>query len=375
MPWFLIEPSGYRYPITENEETGLSIGRTPDNDVMLNDLGVSRHHAAIRVREQKAWLYDRDSANGTWLNGERITGPRQLRDQDVIRVGTTNLRVLYIPPEPTPLMEPARTKPSSLPYFLIGIFLGLLGIALIAFATYSNAHRTTTAPTPAPYTRYAAVIPSTVFVLTPVGNSVNGRTGTGVILTEKGRILTAYNLVVNPTTGRSYNYNNLVKIGVMSAHKSSESLIWYEAHVVRADRQRGMAVLQIFAQGDGSPLPNSFKVPAVSLGSSDLLRPGDGLAVISFPAGEESGGFVQGTVLALGEGHVTGILPDPVIQADRGWLATDIALSQDNIGAPVLDKNGQLVGLYPGPDAAEKSGAPNNVRPITLARPLWITGP
>ena len=69
MPWFLIEPSGYRYPISENEEGGLSIGRTPDNDVILNDPGVSRHHAYIRVRGREAWLYDRDSANGVWLNG------------------------------------------------------------------------------------------------------------------------------------------------------------------------------------------------------------------------------------------------------------------------------------------------------------------
>ena len=121
MPWFLIEPSGYRYPISENEEEGLSIGRTPDNDVILTDPGVSRHHAYIRVRGQEAWLYDRGSANGTWLNGERIAEPRLLKPGDRIQVGNVTLEMAYLPPEvETPAPPPsapasASSRPSYLP--------------------------------------------------------------------------------------------------------------------------------------------------------------------------------------------------------------------------------------------------------------------
>jgi len=111
------------------------------------------------------------------------------------------------------------------------------------------------------------------------------------------------------------------------------------------------------------------------MGDSDKLQPGDSIAVISFPAGGEGTGSMLGKALALGEGHALDFLPDNSIQTERGWIITDIALSQSNIGAPVLDKNGRLVGLYPGPDAAQKSGAQNNARPINLARPLWVTGP
>jgi serine/threonine protein kinase len=51
----------------------LTLGRHPENDVQLDDeLMVSRHHAVIAVEQGRYVLYDRDSANGTWVNGQRI---------------------------------------------------------------------------------------------------------------------------------------------------------------------------------------------------------------------------------------------------------------------------------------------------------------
>jgi len=381
MPWFLIEPSGYRYPVAENVEDGLSIGRTPDNDVILNDQGVSRHHAFIRIRGQEAWLYDRDSANGTWLNDERISAPHRLQSGDIIRTGETLLRMEYLSPElPLATATPPSARPknqSATPYVILGILLGLLGLAAIALAVLPNLLQAAPpAAPPSPYARYVDAIRATIFVLTPVGDTPNGRAGTGVILTDKGRILTAYSVVVNPVTGRSYNRNNLVKIGVMTpSGKRTGALTWYQAHVVRADRQRNMAVLQIFAREDGSPLPNSFRLPPMPMGNSDALQKNDAIAIISFPAGGEGVGPSLGKSLALGEGAIAGFKPDASIMADRGWLLTNLDLSQSNIGAPALDANGRLIGLYPGPDASQKGGYRNNLRPINLARPLWVTGP
>ncbi|RUA16027.1 MAG: hypothetical protein DSY55_04920 [Clostridia bacterium] len=384
MPWFLIEPFGYRYPISENEDEGLSIGRTPDNDVILQDLEVSRHHAFIKVRGQEAWLYDRDSANGTWLNGVRISSPQSLHAGDEIRVGEVVLRMLYTEPE---VIEPpishsgdfveSNSKQTVIQYSLLGALLGLVGLAIVGLFIFGavGKHKAA-APVASPYASYADAIRATVFVLTPVGDTPNGRAGTGVVITSKGRILTAYSLVINPGTGRSYNRNNRVMVAVLRNElPASGRMDWYLAHVVRADRQRDVAVLQIYALENGATLPNSFRLHTIPIGNSDELRVDDAIALISFPAGGENSGASLGKALALGQGHALSFLPDPNIQVDRGWIATDMALSQNNIGAPVLDGDGRIVGIYPGEDAAQKSGSANSVRPVNLARPLWVTGP
>jgi pSer/pThr/pTyr-binding forkhead associated (FHA) protein len=69
----------------------LTIGRRASNDVVLDwDSRVSRVHAALeRVGGEWAIMDDGISHNGTWVNGERITGRRRLRDGDTISVGAT----------------------------------------------------------------------------------------------------------------------------------------------------------------------------------------------------------------------------------------------------------------------------------------------
>ena len=71
----------------------LTIGRRAGNEVALEwDTEVSRVHAALeRVGADWVVVDDGLSRNGTWVNGERVTGRRRLRDGDVIAVGATAL--------------------------------------------------------------------------------------------------------------------------------------------------------------------------------------------------------------------------------------------------------------------------------------------
>ncbi len=66
----------------------VSIGRGAENDVVLNDAGVSRAHARIERRGATWVLLDRGSANGTRLNGAPLAAMAQLREADRIHVGT-----------------------------------------------------------------------------------------------------------------------------------------------------------------------------------------------------------------------------------------------------------------------------------------------
>jgi hypothetical protein len=69
------------------ERESISIGRAPDNDVVLNDAGVSRTHARIERRASGWVLTDRASANGIALNGAAVVTAAPLREGDRIAVG------------------------------------------------------------------------------------------------------------------------------------------------------------------------------------------------------------------------------------------------------------------------------------------------
>jgi pSer/pThr/pTyr-binding forkhead associated (FHA) protein len=71
----------------------MTIGRREGNEIALPwDDEVSRVHAALeRVGDDWVVVDDGLSRNGTWVNGDRVTGRRRLRDGDVIAVGATAL--------------------------------------------------------------------------------------------------------------------------------------------------------------------------------------------------------------------------------------------------------------------------------------------
>lgn len=65
-------------------EESLTIGREPDNTIIVNDNMVSRHHARIDWAGQGYMIQDLDSRNGTFVNGRRVRRRRRLSDGDEI---------------------------------------------------------------------------------------------------------------------------------------------------------------------------------------------------------------------------------------------------------------------------------------------------
>ena len=63
-----------------------SIGRWEDNDVVIKDRWVSRHHAEVRREQDRHLIQDLGSKNGTLVNGQRIAAPTALADGDEIQV-------------------------------------------------------------------------------------------------------------------------------------------------------------------------------------------------------------------------------------------------------------------------------------------------
>lgn len=67
----------------------LSIGRDITNDITINDPEVSRHHARLTRGGGGYTFEDLGSTNGSFVNGQRLTGARPLTSGDLIGMGET----------------------------------------------------------------------------------------------------------------------------------------------------------------------------------------------------------------------------------------------------------------------------------------------
>ena len=74
---------------------GLAIGRADDNDIILDDDGVSRFHAKLLYDNGSLWLQDVGSRNGIFANDARVTGHRALKVGDVIRIAEHEFEVRW----------------------------------------------------------------------------------------------------------------------------------------------------------------------------------------------------------------------------------------------------------------------------------------
>jgi hypothetical protein len=75
--------TGTKYPLLPIT----SLGRAPTNTVLINDTFASSEHAIIALKNGQWWLEDRNSTNGTLLNGEAVTMPIIVTDGDIVGIG------------------------------------------------------------------------------------------------------------------------------------------------------------------------------------------------------------------------------------------------------------------------------------------------
>lgn len=91
--WLVVERGG---GLTAGERFdligGLSIGRSGEADVQIDDRYASGVHARIFSREGRAYVEDMRSTNGTILNEATLHGEAELIDGDMVRIGDTEFR-------------------------------------------------------------------------------------------------------------------------------------------------------------------------------------------------------------------------------------------------------------------------------------------
>jgi serine phosphatase RsbU (regulator of sigma subunit)/pSer/pThr/pTyr-binding forkhead associated (FHA) protein len=88
---FLAGPNaGRRYKLADGDYV---IGRRSDCQIFVPDMRVSRQHARIKRENGRFWIEDLGSNNGTYVNGNRILQPSDLRHEDEITIANNRIRI------------------------------------------------------------------------------------------------------------------------------------------------------------------------------------------------------------------------------------------------------------------------------------------
>ena len=81
----------YPYQVWILEQSKTVIGRAPYVDIQLDSSMVSRRHAIIERKDDKFYISDCRSKNGTIINGIKISGALELHKDDIIIIGQIKL--------------------------------------------------------------------------------------------------------------------------------------------------------------------------------------------------------------------------------------------------------------------------------------------
>jgi uncharacterized protein YraI len=192
------QPGGRRLPIRLRVQLGtqigrtytmsgdvLTIGRAPDNDLVLDDPQASRYHARLIRRGDEVLVEDLGSTNGTLVSGRRIGDPHALQPTETIAVGGTVLSIEgYAAPDTLGMVPvgalrarqaapPAEAIPtdkprggSSTPWMVIAGLAGLLIVVVLILALGGMLSWLLSSQT----TPAAPSVPS-IFVQSPVAGS------------------------------------------------------------------------------------------------------------------------------------------------------------------------------------------------------------
>ena len=82
----------------ESDKNEIMIGRNAENDIVIENLAVSKQHARIVKQDGAYYIEDLNSTNGTYLNKIRIT-KKDLKNSDIIIIGKHSLEIHFVKKE------------------------------------------------------------------------------------------------------------------------------------------------------------------------------------------------------------------------------------------------------------------------------------
>jgi 2-alkenal reductase len=319
----------------------LAIGRGTDAGLVLRDPNVSRRHAELRARgDGTVELRDAGSANGTFVDGERV-GQAILHGGEQLQMGDTVMRVVGargVPVEsgrPTDSMVLRAIRDSSFIRTLRGdsaihrlviapelrrtrhLTLAALGVALAAvagvaaFVLSSGGNKVQDA--------VASVQPSTVLVVPERDGQPNGNGSGWVYDARRGLIVT-----------------NAHVIGDGETFKVSVGRTLVPAQVVGVAPCDDLAVLRV---------PVTAGLQSTPLGSQRDLKLGDTVVAVGYPQNGSANAELTSTAGVVSVVRTTYSEQALDIPSYPNVVQTDAAINPGSSGGPLVDLAGRLVGV------------------------------
>ncbi len=189
--------------------------------------------------------------------------------------------------------------------------------------------------------------PSVVGVSSDFFNEGTG-TGTGIIMTDDGYIVTNAHVVQNSYGGTLYRANN---IKVVLSDKTE-----FDAEIIGADSRTDLAVLKIN--------PDNDMLEAAEFGDSNALMEGELAVAIGNPLGFELYGSTTCGIISALNRTIT------IDEYEMTLIQTDAAINPGNSGGPLLNSYGQVVGINSSKIIGTHAEGLGFAIPICAAKPV-----
>src|SRR3954451_737929 len=332
------------------------MGRGADGQLTLQDSEPSRRHATLRPQpDGSAVLEDLGSTNGTFVNGQRISGPVTLSGGEKVRIGDTEMAfhrgddgrtrispapdlaqagagaaVATPPPAQAAAAAPSPSQPTpsriermmlrrsvNRAMILAGVAVGVavIVVVLAVAGVFSGSDK------PSSSEIVSAVTPSTVDVLISQSGEGVVAGGTGWVLDAGKGLIVSNNHVINGA--------DQVQVVVDGVKR--------DAKVVAAAPCQDMSVIRVAN-------PRSLKT--MPLGSQADLKAGDTVVAVGFPASASPTDHLVATVGAVSDPKTTYDVEQAVdVPLLPNVIQTDAAINPGNSGGPLVNQDKQLVGM------------------------------
>jgi putative serine protease PepD len=354
------------------------VGRDPTFELVSVNPLVSRQCHGMITSDQGGATYVDQSRRGTFLDGERLTGPLRITESVVLRLGdpATGEELGITPPLTSVQIARNHGRRILGGRMRRGALVGVAVAAVAGLATFGFFALRSGEPAGGPsgsVLRHTQA--ATVRLL--MGSPTEATTdGSGTLISPTGLILTNAHVAQPNAPGLAVAYadpgtrteTDPPYLTVMlTTGPSSPAVAKYRARPVAVDGYLDLAVVQIYATIGGKPVsPGSLHLPYLTIGNVRALQLDQPVTILGFPS------VAHSQSITITSGVVSTFVPDPMghVKDPRFELETTARVAHGNSGGAAIDSAGHLIGVPSAVIPGEGSDTSWRLRSVAEAAPL-----